>query len=140
MDGKPNPVSRRLRFSLRSLFAAVVVTSLVASIFYQQLQIHRLTQELSQARTSGPIMLFHVPGRSMDPRIAGIVGGQFIESSETLDLRTRRSHLNITADAFGLVADVNGRSLRCKTLNFDQASGRLKLDEARFFERIGVDY
>jgi hypothetical protein len=48
--------------------------------------------------------------------------------------------LTIAADANGLVVDFDGRPMRCKTLHFDASTGRMEVDEAQFFERLGVDY
>jgi hypothetical protein len=131
---------RRLRFTLRSLLVAAVVCGLVCGFGLQQFRIHRLSQELSESQTATPIMLFHVPAGRSHQKIAGYIGGQFMECSAPIKISDRKNGLEVAAEEDGLVVNVNGQVVRCKTFWFDSTSGRLAADEAQFFERLGIDY
>jgi hypothetical protein len=131
---------KRLRFTLRSLIVAIVVCGLVCGFGLQQFRIHRLSQELSKSEAAAPIVLFHVPADSGEPRIAGYLGGQFVECSAPIRVSNRQNALEVAAERDGLVVNVNGQVVRCKTFWFDSTSGRLAADEAQFFERLGIDY
>jgi hypothetical protein len=140
MDDRQWTVWRRFRFGLRWLLGAMVMASLVFGFVYQELRIRRIASELALAHQSEPVLLFRVPGRLTERQIAGYVGGQFIETSRRLSLQTRRHRLIIATDGHGLIVDLNGRTLYCKTLHFDPKFGQVTVDEAHFFERLGMDY
>lgn len=140
MDDRQSTVRRRFRFGLRWLLGAMAMASLVFGFVYQELRIRRISSDLAFAHQSEPVLLFRVRGLLTEPQIAGYVGGQFMETSWRLKLRTRRHRLTVATDGNGLIVDLNGRTMHCQTLHFDPKSGQTTVDEDRFFERLGMDY
>ncbi len=59
--------------------------------------------------------------------------------SDQLELRSRRQRLKIAAEESGLSVSTGDTTIQCQTLRFDPISGKLELDDACFFERLGVD-
>ncbi len=133
-------LGRGWRFSLRTMFVAVVLALLACGFAVQQRRIQILTAERIGAETNRRIMLFHVLGAAAAPRIAGFIGGEYVELSETIKITDRRNQLHVDAGENSLVANVNGRTIHCTTFTFDPKSGQFETDAPQFFERLGMDF
>ena len=131
------------RFSLRTLLLIVLAGALVAGFGAQQWRITRLNAQLAHPAAPEPVLLFALPATDSDgssAKLAGYLGGQFVELGDSLALKSRRHTLDVRIDGAALVVETAGKVVRCQTLHYNPASGELKTDDPQFFERLGIDF
>jgi hypothetical protein len=128
------------RFTLRTLLLIVLAGALVGGFAAQQRRITRLHAQLASPASDEPVLLFLMPADGSSSKLAGYLGGQFVELGDSLALKSRRHTLDVRIDGAALVVETAGKVVRCQTLHYDPASGELKTDDPQFFERLGFDF
>jgi hypothetical protein len=131
------------RYSLRTLLLIVLAGALIAGFAAQQWRITRLHARFANLAADQPVLLFALPATDIDgssAKLAGYMGGQYVELGDSLALKSRRQTLVIRTDGAGLVVESAGKVVRCQTLHFNPASGELNTDDSQFFERLGIDF
>ena len=85
-------------FSLRTLLLVVLAGALLAGFVAQQWRITLLHAQLASPAADQPVLLFALPATDSDgssAKLAGYLGGQFVELGDSLALKSRRHTLDV---------------------------------------------